>query len=258
VSQASSLSDLAEKIAGDGPRIAWVMVPSGAPTDAVITELASILGDGDVVIDGGNSFFRDSERHATELAERGIHFVDVGTSGGIWGLEEGYCLMTGGADDDIALLTPVFDALAPSDGWAHVGPVGCGHYAKMVHNGIEYGLMHAYAEGYELLQAVDLDLDAEAAIKVWRHGSVVRSWLLDLTARALAENPTMEGIAPYVSDSGEGRWTVAEAVDLDVPAPVITLALLQRLRSRDAESYGDRLLAAMRNQFGGHAVKREG
>ena len=258
VSQASSLHDLADQLGGDGPRIAWVMVPSGSPTDAVITELAGILGEGDVVIDGGNSFFRDSERHAAELGERGIRFVDVGTSGGIWGLQEGYCLMAGGAPDDIATLSPIFDALAPPDGWAHVGPVGCGHYAKMVHNGIEYGLMHAYAEGYELLQAVDLDLDAEAAIKVWRQGSVVRSWLLDLLCLALEQDPGLKGFSGYASDSGEGRWTVNEAVRLAVPVPVISAALFARFESRKEISPSMQVISALRAQFGGHSEQAIG
>ncbi|MFN2567526.1 MAG: NADP-dependent phosphogluconate dehydrogenase, partial [Gemmatimonadaceae bacterium] len=192
------------------------------------------------------------------LATRGIHFLDVGTSGGIWGLDEGYSLMVGGDPGAAKRLRPIFETLAPAPdrGWAHVGPSGAGHFVKMVHNGIEYGLMEAYAEGFSILRhKAEFDLDLAAVAEVWRHGSVVRSWLLDLTARALAEDQTLEGIAPYVSDSGEGRWTVAEAIDLDVPAPVITLALIQRLRSRDEESYADRLLAALRNQFGGHAVK---
>jgi 6-phosphogluconate dehydrogenase len=256
---ADSLPALVAQLAA--PRAVWVMVPAGDATEATLEELAGLLAAGDAVIDGGNSNYKDSMRRAATLAARGVHLVDVGTSGGVWGLREGYSLMIGGDAGAVARLRPVFETLAPAPdrGWGHVGPSGSGHFVKMIHNGIEYGMMQAYAEGFAILRRKEaLELDLAQVAEIWRHGSVVRSWLLDLTARALAENPTMEGIAPYVSDSGEGRWTVAEAVDLDVPAPVITLALLQRLRSRDAESYGDRLLAAMRNQFGGHAVKREG
>jgi 6-phosphogluconate dehydrogenase len=256
---ADSLPALVAQLAA--PRAVWVMVPAGDATEATLEELAGLLAAGDAVIDGGNSNYKDSMRRAATLAARGVHLVDVGTSGGVWGLREGYSLMIGGDPGAVARLRPVFETLAPAPdrGWGHVGPSGSGHFVKMIHNGIEYGMMQAYAEGFAILRRKEaLELDLAQVAEIWRHGSVVRSWLLDLTARALAENPTMEGIAPYVSDSGEGRWTVAEAVDLDVPAPVITLALLQRLRSRDAESYGDRLLAAMRNQFGGHAVKREG
>jgi 6-phosphogluconate dehydrogenase len=256
---ADSLPALVAQLAA--PRAVWVMVPAGDATEATLEELAGLLAAGDAVIDGGNSNYKDSMRRAATLAARGVHLVDVGTRGGVWGLREGYSLMIGGDAGAVARLRPVFETLAPAPdrGWGHVGPSGSGHFVKMIHNGIEYGMMQAYAEGFAILRRKEaLELDLAQVAEIWRHGSVVRSWLLDLTARALAENPTMEGIAPYVSDSGEGRWTVAEAVDLDVPAPVITLALLQRLRSRDAESYGDRLLAAMRNQFGGHAVKREG
>ena len=256
---ADSLPALVAQLAA--PRAVWVMVPAGDATEATLEELSGLLAAGDAVIDGGNSNYKDSMRRAATLAARGVHLVDVGTSGGVWGLREGYSLMIGGDPGAVARLRPVFETLAPAPdrGWGHVGPSGSGHFVKMIHNGIEYGMMQAYAEGFAILRRKEaLELDLAQVAEIWRHGSVVRSWLLDLTARALAENPTMEGIAPYVSDSGEGRWTVAEAVDLDVPAPVITLALLQRLRSRDAESYGDRLLAAMRNQFGGHAVKREG
>jgi 6-phosphogluconate dehydrogenase len=256
---ADSLPALVAQLAA--PRAVWAMVPAGDATEATLEELAGLLAAGDAVIDGGNSNYKDSMRRAATLAARAVHLVDVGTSGGVWGLREGYSLMIGGDAGAVARLRPVFETLAPAPdrGWGHVGPSGSGHFVKMIHNGIEYGMMQAYAEGFAILRRKEaLELDLAQVAEIWRHGSVVRSWLLDLTARALAENPTMEGIAPYVSDSGEGRWTVAEAVDLDVPAPVITLALLQRLRSRDAESYGDRLLAAMRNQFGGHAVKREG
>ncbi len=246
------------------PRAVWVMVPAGGPTDETVASLMSRLQPGDVIVDGGNSNYQDTIRRAEACAARGLHFVDAGTSGGVWGLQEGYALMVGGTPEAVARLRPIFETLAPAAdrGWAHVGPPGAGHFVKMVHNGIEYGMMQAYAEGFAILRhkpgfgAAEHRLDLAQIAELWRHGSVVRSWLLDLTARALAENPALEGIAPYVSDSGEGRWTVAEAIALDVPAPVITHSLIARLRSRDAEGYGDRLLAAMRNQFGGHAIKR--
>jgi 6-phosphogluconate dehydrogenase len=253
---ASSLDDLVRRL--QPPRTVWVMVPAGEPTEATVGTLGERLARGDVVIDGGNSNYKDSMRRGATLAERGVHLMDVGTSGGIWGLTEGYCLMIGGDAATVARLRPIFETLAPAPdrGWAHVGPSGAGHFVKMVHNGIEYGLMEAYAEGFSILRHKrEFELDLPAVAELWRHGSVVRSWLLDLTARALAEDPTLKEVAPYVSDSGEGRWTVAEAIDLDVPAPVITLALIQRLRSRDEESFADRLLAALRNQFGGHAVR---
>jgi 6-phosphogluconate dehydrogenase len=236
------------------------MVPSGEPTDSTISQLAALLSPGDTIIDGGNSNYKASIQRSAALASSGVTFVDVGTSGGVWGLSEGYALMIGGEEASVARLHPIFETLAPAAdrGWARVGPSGAGHFTKMVHNGIEYGMMQAYAEGFSILQhKTELSLDLAQIAEVWRHGSVVRSWLLDLTARALSDNPTMTGIAPYVSDSGEGRWTVAEAIDLDVPAPVITLSLLQRLRSRDTDSYADKLLSAMRHQFGGHAVKPE-
>ena len=242
------------------PRAVWVMVPSGEPTESTISQLAALLSPGDTILDGGNSNYKDSMRRSSTLLSSGITFVDVGTSGGVWGLLEGYALMIGGDGAAVERLRPIFETLAPAAdrGWGHVGPSGAGHFTKMVHNGIEYGMMQAYAEGFSILQhKTELSLDLAQVAELWRHGSVVRSWLLDLTARALGENPTMQGIAPYVSDSGEGRWTVAEAIDLDVPAPVITLSLLQRLRSRDADSYADKLLSAMRNQFGGHAIRTE-
>ena len=241
------------------PRAVWVMVPAGDPTEATISALSTLLADGDTIIDGGNSFYKDSIRRAATLAAKGIDFVDSGTSGGIWGRTEGYSLMIGGTDAAVKRLEPLFRALAPAPdrGWGRVGPPGAGHFVKMVHNGIEYGMMQAFAEGFEILhRKEDFALDLAAVGRIWQHGSVVRSWLLDLTTAALEENPGMDGIAPWVSDSGEGRWTVAEAVDLDVPAPVITLALIARLRSRSGEAYADRLLAAMRNQFGGHAVRK--
>ncbi|MDZ7631945.1 MAG: decarboxylating 6-phosphogluconate dehydrogenase [Gemmatimonadaceae bacterium] len=242
------------------PRAVWVMVPSGAATEETVSALAALLSPGDTIIDGGNSNYKDSVRRGAALAAQGIAFIDAGTSGGVWGLKEGYALMIGGDASAVERLRPIFATLAPAAdrGWARVGPSGAGHFTKMIHNGIEYGMMQAYAEGFSILQhKTEMELDLAQIAELWRHGSVVRSWLLDLTALALADNPAMQGIAPYVSDSGEGRWTVAEAIDLDVPAPVITLALLQRLRSRDTESYADRLLAAMRNQFGGHAIKTE-
>ena len=255
---AASLAELVGKL--DAPRAVWVMVPSGDATESTIMALAGELSAGDTIIDGGNSNYKDSMRRGVTLAQRGIAFVDAGTSGGVWGLKEGYALMIGGDATAIERLAPIFSTLAPAAdrGWARVGPSGAGHFTKMVHNGIEYGMMQAYAEGFSILQhKSELSLDLAQVAELWRHGSVVRSWLLDLTALALKENPGLEGIAPYVSDSGEGRWTVAEAIDLDVPAPVITLSLLQRLRSRDPESYSDKLLSAMRNQFGGHAIKTE-
>ena len=242
------------------PRSVWIMVPAGAPVDATIDALLPGLDRDDTVIDGGNSFYRDSQRRAASLAERGINFVDAGTSGGVWGLEEGYSLMVGGETHAVTRIAPLLQTLAPGDdrGWGHVGPSGAGHFAKMIHNGIEYGMMQAFAEGFEILEKKkDLKFDLAAVGEVWRHGSVVRSWLLDLTVAALRENPGLAGIAPWVADSGEGRWTVAEAIDLDVPAPVITDALIARLRSRNTSSFADRLLAAMRNQFGGHAIRQE-
>jgi len=241
------------------PRVLWLMIPAGDPTDATLAELAPLLARGDIVIDGGNSNYKDTQRRAREHAKRGVAFVDCGTSGGVWGLENGYSLMVGGEKKAVDRLRPVFQALAPAKdrGWGHVGPSGAGHFTKMIHNGIEYGLMQAYAEGFAILARKDgLALDLGQVAGIWQHGSVVRSWLLDLTAAALKDNPSMKGIAPHVADSGEGRWTVQEAIDLDVPAPVITLALVQRLRSRDDDSFGDKLLAAMRQQFGGHAVKK--
>ena len=241
------------------PRVVWLMVPAGQVVDDTIAQLRPLLAAGDTLIDGGNSNYKDTQRRGAQLAEAGIHYIDCGTSGGVWGLAEGYSLMIGGDAGAVARLQPVFATLAPTPetGWGHVGPSGAGHFAKMIHNGIEYGMMQAYAEGFAILkhkQAMDFDLGALA--EIWRHGSVVRSWLLDLTADALKKNPQMDGIAPYVADSGEGRWTVAEAIDLNVSAPVITLSLLERLRSRDEDSYADKLLAAMRNEFGGHAVKQ--
>ncbi|HWG71782.1 MAG TPA: decarboxylating 6-phosphogluconate dehydrogenase [Steroidobacteraceae bacterium] len=255
---AASLQQLVAKLAA--PRAVWLMVPSGAITDDTVTALLPLLGAGDTLIDGGNSNFHDTQRRAAAAAQRRIDYVDSGTSGGVWGLAEGYSLMIGGDEAAVERLRPIFETLAPAPdrGWGRVGAVGSGHYTKMVHNGIEYGMMQAYAEGFSILQhKSEFKLDLHQIAEIWRYGSVVRSWLLDLTADALDKNPTLHGIAPYVADSGEGRWTVAEAIELGVPAPVITLSLLERLRSRDADSFTDKLLAAMRNQFGGHAIKKE-
>jgi len=254
---ANTLEDLVKQLAA--PRAVWIMVPAGDPTENTVRALADLLASGDTIIDGGNSNYKESIRRSAMVAERGLHFVDAGTSGGIWGLTEGYSLMVGGPNEAVDRIRPIFETLAPAkdQGWGHVGPVGSGHFTKMVHNGIEYGMMQAYAEGFSILKhKKEFDLDLAQIAELWRTGSVVRSWLLDLTARALHDDQDLSSIAPYVSDSGDGRWTVAEAIDLDVPAPVITLALLQRLRSRDSESYTDRLLSALRNQFGGHAVKK--
>ena len=241
------------------PRALWMMVPAGKITDQTVEALAGLLAPGDVVIDGGNSNYKDTLRRAEALAGKEVGYVDCGTSGGVWGLAEGYSLMVGGDKATVDRLRPLFETLAPAAdrGWGHVGPVGSGHFTKMVHNGIEYGLMQAYAEGFSILQhKQEFGLDLHQVAEIWRHGSVVRSWLLDLTADALGKNPGMDGISPWVADSGEGRWTLQEAIDLDVPAPVIALSLISRLRSRDDDSYADKLLAAMRNEFGGHAIKK--
>jgi 6-phosphogluconate dehydrogenase len=250
---------IAELIANlSAPRAVWVMVPAGAPTDEMINNVADLLSPGDIIIDGGNTLYKDDIRRATALKPKGLHYIDVGTSGGVWGVSEGYSLMIGGESEAVEHLRPVFETLAPSadKGWGHVGPVGAGHFVKMIHNGIEYGMMQALAEGFDIMHAKkDLGLNLEQISEIWRYGSVVRSWLLDLTARALAEDQELSAIQGWVADSGEGRWTVAEAIDLDVPAPVITLSLLQRFISRQEESYAAKLLAAMRNQFGGHAMK---
>jgi 6-phosphogluconate dehydrogenase len=255
---ADSLPTLAGKLGK--PRAIWIMVPSGAPVDETIASLTPHMVKDDIIIDGGNSNYKDTQRRGLALKSQGFQFVDVGTSGGIWGLKEGYSMMIGGDKSVVEHLRPLFETLAPGkdQGWGRVGPSGSGHFVKMVHNGIEYGMMQAYAEGFAILKKKEeFALDLHQVSEMWRTGSVVRSWLLDLLSIALKDNPEMAGIAPYVSDSGEGRWTVAEAVDLDVPAPIITLSLLQRLTSRDSESYSDKLLAAMRNQFGGHAIKTE-
>jgi 6-phosphogluconate dehydrogenase len=253
---AYSLEELVDQL--ERPRAVWVMVPAGKPTESVIATLSDLLDEGDVVIDGGNSNYKDTKRRAAELAEKGIHFVDTGTSGGVWGLTEGYSMMVGGSDEAVAHIRPALETLAPGadTGWGHVGPSGAGHFVKMIHNGIEYGLMQAYAEGFEIMRAKEeFGLDLHQIAEIWRFGSVVRSWLLDLTANALAEDQELSDIKGWVADSGEGRWTVFESIDLDVPAPVITLALQARFSSRQDESYAAKILAAMRNQFGGHAVK---
>ncbi|HTX78516.1 MAG TPA: decarboxylating 6-phosphogluconate dehydrogenase [Longilinea sp.] len=242
------------------PRLAWVMVPAGQATDDTIEALMEVFSAGDVIIDGGNSNYKDDARHATLLSKKGIHFVDVGTSGGVWGLENGYSLMIGGEEDVVERLRPIFETLAPASdkGWGRVGPAGAGHFVKMVHNGIEYGMMQAYAEGFEILKnKKEFGLDLEQVTHIWQCGSVVRSWLLDLTADVFAKGQDLKDIESWVPDSGEGRWTVAEAIDLDVPAPVITLSLMMRLVSRQDESYAAKLLAAMRNEFGGHEVKHK-
>jgi 6-phosphogluconate dehydrogenase len=239
-----------------GPRVVWVMVPAGDPTEQTLRSLAAEMYEGDVLVDGGNSNFNDTRRRAGQLAEMGVRLVDAGTSGGVWGLDAGYCLMVGGAPEAVRLCEPVFHALAPPDGYLHVGPSGAGHFVKMVHNGIEYGLLQAYAEGFEIMHASDYPIDLRAVAALWNHGSVVRSWLLELLERAYAaEGPELERIRGWVADSGEGRWTVETALDLDVPAPVITLSLLARFGSRQPESYSAQVIAALRNQFGGHAVK---
>jgi len=255
---ALSLDEVVESLSA--PRAVWVMVPAGNPTESTVNALAERLSPGDIIIDGGNSNYKDSQRRAAELKEQGLFYVDVGTSGGVWGLAEGYSMMVGGEDQAVEHLRPALETLAPAAdrGWGHVGPAGAGHFVKMVHNGIEYGLMQAYAEGFELMeQKTEMGLDLHQIAEIWRYGSVVRSWLLDLTANALRENPTLDGTAAYVPDSGEGRWTVVEAIDLNCSIPVISMALQRRFRSREQAPFGDKLISAMRGQFGGHAVKKE-
>jgi 6-phosphogluconate dehydrogenase len=237
------------------PRVVWVMVPSGAPVESTIDQLLPVLAKGDVIIDGGNSNFKDSMRRAARVSAAGLEFIDAGTSGGVWGLTVGYCLMIGASPEAFKRCEPIFKTLAPPDGYAHVGPPGAGHYVKMIHNGIEYGLLQAYAEGYEILHASkDFKLDLKQISAVWNRGSVVRSWLNELAELAFTKDADLAALKGYVEDSGEGRWTVQEAIDLDVPAPVITLSLLARLRSRQADSFGAKVIAALRNEFGGHAV----
>ena len=255
---AGSLEDLAGQLST--PRIIWMMVPHGAPVDSTIAALRPLLEPDDIIIDGGNSYFKETKRRAAECAAAGQHYVDVGTSGGVWGLTEGYSMMVGGEERVVETLRPIFESLAPSPttGWGRVGPSGSGHYVKMIHNGIEYGLMQAYAEGFAILNAKkEFALDLSQIGHIWQDGSVVRSWLLDLTTAALEENPQLEGIAPYVPDSGEGRWTVFEAIDLNIAAPVISLSLMGRIESRDEIEFADRLLASMRKGFGGHAITTE-
>ncbi|MBI4483731.1 MAG: decarboxylating 6-phosphogluconate dehydrogenase [Acidobacteria bacterium] len=256
--RADSLPALVEQLAP--PRVIWLMVPSGSPVDDTIQALLPRLTSGDVIVDGGNSNYKETMRRAQVLKQKGLHFVDAGTSGGVWGLSEGYSLMIGGEKEIVERLRPIFETLAPASnkGWGYVGTHGAGHFVKMVHNGIEYGLMQAYAEGFAILERKkEFGLDLHQIAELWRHGSVVRSWLLDLIAGALGQNPRLQGIKPYVADSGEGRWTVFEALELDVSAPVITLSLLRRLRSREEEPFLEKLLAVMRHQFGGHEIKRE-
>ena len=255
-SGAADLGDVVRKLAG--PRIVWIMVPAGKPVDDTIDTLLGTLTAGDIIIDGGNSNFHDTMRRAERCRAKGIELVDAGTSGGIWGLENGYCLMVGGTKEAVGRCEPIFRTLAPADGYAHVGPSGSGHYVKMVHNGIEYGMLQAYGEGYEILHASkDFPaLDLHQIAGVWNHGSVVRSWLNELAEQAFAREADLASLKGYVEDSGEGRWTVQEAIDLNVPAPVITLSLLARFRSRQADSFGAKVIAALRNEFGGHAVKK--
>ena len=258
VTGSSSLADLVRQL--PTPRIVWLMIPSGAPVDQELEQLHPLLAPGDLIVDGGNSYYRDTLRRSELVKSWGFRFVDVGTSGGIWGLTEGYSMMVGGDPTDVEQIRPILETLAPgpTKGWGRMGKIGSGHFVKMVHNGIEYGMMQAYAEGFAVLQAkADFALDLHQISEVWRYGSVIRSWLLELTESALAENPTLQGIQPWVVDSGEGRWTVTEAMDLNIPAPVITLALQQRLRSRESDPFAERLLAMMRNKFGGHKVKKD-
>ena len=254
-SPAKDLSDVVRQLTG--PRIVWIMVPAGAPTDETINALSAQMSSGDIIIDGGNSNFKDSMARAERLKEKGIRFIDAGTSGGIWGLANGYCLMCGGDDDAVKTCEPIFFALAQEGGYAHVGPAGSGHYVKMIHNGIEYALLQGYAEGYEILAASKKfpNLDLHKIAELWQHGSVVRSWLNELAVSAFQKDAKLSTLKGYVADSGEGRWTVAEAIDEDVPAPVITLSLLMRFRSRQEDSFGAKVIAALRNEFGGHAVK---
>jgi 6-phosphogluconate dehydrogenase len=251
---ATSLADVVAKLTP--PRAVWIMVPSGAPTEETVSSLAEHLHSDDILIDGGNTRFHDDVRRASTLRQKGIQYIDAGTSGGIWGLKVGYCLMVGGDSLAVKRLVPIFETLAPPSGWAHVGGPGAGHYVKMVHNGIEYSLMQSYAEGFELMAKSDYELDLPKIAHLWMHGSVVRSWLLELAADALAQDPRLEKLKGYVQDSGEGRWMIAEAIDKDVPVPSLTTALFTRFRSRQPDSFAEKMLAALRNAFGGHAVKR--
>jgi 6-phosphogluconate dehydrogenase len=248
------LEDLVEKL--QAPRAVWVMVPAGNATEDMLHRLSELLSPGDLLIDGGNSNYKDSIRHANEITARGLRFLDVGTSGGIWGRKVGYCLMIGGKEEDFRELEPVFETLAPRDGYLHCGPCGAGHFVKMIHNGIEYGMMQAYAEGFEIMEASGYDLDFRKISHLWNQGSVVRSWLLELAEDMFARDPKLEKLEDYVEDSGEGRWTVLDALEKDVPTPVITLSLMARLRSRQKNTFSGRMLAALRNEFGGHAIKK--
>jgi 6-phosphogluconate dehydrogenase len=250
----SSVPELVRALAV--PRAIWLMVPAGAPVDGTLSELVPLLSAGDVVIDGGNSNYKDSMLRAKRLAERGLHFVDVGTSGGVWGLEKGFCLMVGGEKPAVDALAPVFEALATPDGFLHVGPSGAGHFTKMIHNGIEYGLMQAYGEGFEMLKASPFAFDLRKVAHLWNQGSVVRSWLLELVERALQEDGDLRGVKPYVEDSGEGRWTVQEAIDQGVPTPVLMLSLFARFASRNEDAFAARLVAALRREFGGHRIRK--
>jgi len=251
----TGLRDLCGKLGS--PKVVWIMVPSGKPTDDTIDELCAILSKGDVIVDGGNTNWKDGIAAYERCKVKGVSLVDAGTSGGIWGLKEGYCLMVGGDDAAVATCEPIFKTLAPPNGYAHVGPAGAGHFSKMVHNGIEYGLMEAYGEGFEILETSPFDFDLEQVAGIWRYGSVVRSWLLELAVLAFEADPGLKDIRGYVDDTGEGRWTVQAAIDQNVPAPVITLSLMQRFVSRQEESFSAKVIAALRNQFGGHAVKTE-
>jgi len=255
VSDVASLSELVGGL--NAPRTVWLMIPAGAPTEQTIQELAGLLQTRDLVVDGGNSNFRDSMRRGAELEKRGLLFVDAGTSGGIWGLEVGYCLMVGGSEEGFRRIEPALKTLAPEDGYAHVGPVGAGHFTKMIHNGIEYAMLQAYGEGFEILEASQFDLDLHRIASLWNHGSVVRSWLLELAERAFARDPDLSQIRGYVEDSGEGRWTVFEAINEDVAAPTIAASLFARFVSRQDDSFAMRVIAALRNEFGGHAVKEK-
>jgi 6-phosphogluconate dehydrogenase len=255
---ATGVDSLAALVAAlAAPRRIWIMVPSGDPVQQTLDALAELVDPGDLLIDGGNSNFHDTQRRGAALAEQGVRFCDVGVSGGVWGLQVGYCMMSGGEAQDMEALKPALDTLAPPDGWLHVGPIGAGHYTKMVHNGIEYGMLQAYGEGFEILKNGQFDLDLGAISHLWNQGSVVRSWLLELAERAFANGSELEGIRGYVDDSGEGRWTVQEAIDTSTPAPVLTLSLLARFASRQDESYSAKVIAALRNEFGGHAIHKE-
>ena len=254
-SGAASLTELVAKLVG--PRVVWMMIPAGAPVDQTIAVLRPMLREGDILVDGGNSNYKDTKRRSAELEPSGIRYLDAGTSGGIWGLKNGYCMMVGGKKDAYDQIEPILTSLAPPDGVAYVGPTGAGHFAKMVHNGIEYGMLQAYGEGFEILEECDYKFDLHQLSHLWNQGSVVRSWLLELAERAFAKEADLASIAPYVEDSGEGRWTVLEAIDLNIPAPVLTFSLMARFISRDESPFSAKVIAALRNEFGGHAVKKE-